>query len=183
LADIDANFANIFSSMMTTDIEIGTAVYQAFNGVEARRLALFKAAEKALPEWQLIILRAVWNITKAARDQRDKFAHHAWGYSRDIPDALLLMNPGVVVEADTPSWIVKLSIFSLGTAANEVGRRQLLNEPRFQQAIEPLIQEKSSEVQAQLRPPGDGPPPKGTWPTPQSSQELIAQSYIAPTKP
>src|SRR4051794_40777264 len=59
-AHIDGDFANIFSQLLRADIEVGTAVYQAFNGVEARRIALFAAAKVALPEWQQIALDAVW---------------------------------------------------------------------------------------------------------------------------
>jgi hypothetical protein len=204
-SDIDGNFANIFSNMLTMDIEVGTAVYQAFNGREARRIALFTAAEKALPEWQQIVLRTVWKATKASQDQRDWFVHHVWGYSRDLPNALLLMDSNVVVDrnvsmkqrtpiegnrflitpkdfdrskvfvyrkpdfdravtqAEAASWLVTLSYFSLGTFANEQGRRQLLTEPQFQQAVEPIVRERSPEVQAQLRPPGDDPPAPGIW--------------------
>jgi hypothetical protein len=96
-AHIDGDMATIFSNFLRTDIEVGTAVYQAFNGAEARRVAMFAAAEKALPEWQQIALRAVWNATKASRDQRDKFAHHVWATSEELPDALLLMHSSVVV--------------------------------------------------------------------------------------
>lgn len=204
-AHIDGNLATIFSSLLTADVETATAVYQAFNGLEARRIALFKAAEKAVPEWQQIVLRTVWTATKASRDQRDRFVHHVWGSSRDVPDALLLMDSSVVVdrnvshrqrtptegnrflltpadfdrsqvfvyrkpdfdravrEADAASWLVILMLGAVGMSASEVGRRQLLNEPQFQQAVAPLIREKSPEVQAQLHPPGDGPSAPGLW--------------------
>lgn len=204
LAHLDGDWGTIFSQLLRTDIAVGTAVYQAFNGLEARRIALFAAAEKALPEWQMIALRAAWNQTSAARSQRDKFAHHIWGTAKEIPDALLLLNPNVVVErnvsfrqraehlpdgrgviapqdfdrskiyvyrkvdfdraareADAAAWIVTLLYGAVGQQWNEVSRRQLWNEPRFQQAVQPLIPEKSPEVQAQMSPPGNDPPVKG----------------------
>jgi hypothetical protein len=203
-AHIDGDLATLFSKFLKTDIATGTAVYQAFNGTEARRIALFAVAEVALPEWQLLALRAVWNATKASREQRHKFAHHVWGTSKQIPDALLLMHSSVVVaknishrqrtqhlpdgrgviapkdldrekvfvyrqadferaekEARSASWLVTLLHPAIGERWHEVGRRQLWSEPRFQQAVQPLIRESSPEVQAQMSPPTHGPPPKG----------------------
>jgi hypothetical protein len=205
-AHIDGDLANIFANLMRSDVEIGTAIYQAFHSLQTRQVALFKAAE-FLPEWQRMILRAIWRGTEPSRNQRDRFAHHVWGHSRDIPDALLLMDSRVVVDrnvswrqrtaipndpgrflvapkdfdrdkvfvyrkpdfdravkdADAASWLVGLAHFAIGRGANEQGRRQLLNEPLFQQWVEPLTREKSPEVQAQLRPPGNDPPAPGLW--------------------
>ena len=204
-AHIDGNIASLFSALLKSDIEVGTAVYQAFNGLESRRVALFAAASKALPEWQVIAIEAVWKATKASRQQRDKFCHHVWGYSLDLPKSLLLMDPSVVVdtnvsyrqrvadigygrgvimpndydrsklfvyrapdfdrahkEAAQASWLFNLLYYAVGARGNERGRLQLLNEPDFRQAVEPLIRKSSPEVQAQLRP-QEGPPPPGTW--------------------
>jgi hypothetical protein len=209
LAHLDGDWGTIFSRLLKSDIAVGTAVYQAFNGLEARRIALFAAADKALPEWQMIALRAVWSQTTAARAQRDRFAHHVWATSEQVPDALLLMDPSVVVErnisfrqqsvelpdgrgviapqnfdhsrvfvyrqgdferaakeAQQAAWIVTLLHGAIGNGWIEVARRQLWNEPRFQQAVRPLIREKGPEVQAQFSPPGEDPPAKGiseTW--------------------
>lgn len=205
-AHIDGDWATTFSLLLKSDISVGAAVYQAFNGLEARRVALFAAAEMAVPEWQQIAMRAVWNSTKASRDQRDKFAHHVWGYSRDLPNALLLMRSNVVVdknvshrqrveelpsgggviapqdydrsqifvyrkvdfdravkEAECSARLVTLLYFAVGHHRNEQGRRQLLSEPQFQQFVQPLIRDKSPEVQALLLPPGDDYPRKGIW--------------------
>lgn len=202
---IDGNIASLFSTLLKSDIEAGTAVYQAFNGLEARRIALFAAAEKAIPEWQRLAIEAVWRATKKSRQQRDKFCHHVWGYSQDMPKALLLMDPSVVVdtnvsyrqrvsdngngggvimpkdydrtkifvyrevdferahkEAAKASWLFNLLYYAVGVRGNERGRQQLLREPEFRQAVEPLIHKRSPEVQAQLRP-QEGSPPPGTW--------------------
>ncbi|HEX8388329.1 MAG TPA: hypothetical protein VF636_04870 [Sphingomonas sp.] len=206
-AHIDGDFATMFSHILKSDIEVGTAVYQAFNGTEARRLALFAAAEKGLPEWQAVALRAVWNAIKPSRDQRHQFAHHVWGFSEELPDALLLMHSSVIVErnislrqrvqelpdgrgviapkdidrsqvyvyresdfkaaeqaAVEATFLVALLTMSIGHMTLEVGRRQLLNHPAFQRAVAPLIRERSPELQAQLAPPGNGPPAPGIWP-------------------
>lgn len=202
---IDGDWASIYSTLLKADIEVGTSVYQAFNGLEVRKKMLFKAAEKAVPEWQKIAIEAVWKATAGSRNERDRFCHHVWGYSRDLPNALLLMDSSVVVDSNvsrrqkakggpggsiiapkpldkskilvyrkadfdkaleevrSASWLVTLLYFAVGAHANEVGRRQLLKETAFQRAVEPLIRGKAPEVQAQLEPPSDAPPPKGTW--------------------
>ena len=97
---IDGNWASIFSSLLKSDIAVGTAVYQAFNGLELRKLALMAAAEKSLPEWQQIAIKTVWKAISQSRDQRNRFCHHVWGYSPELRDALLLMDPSVVVDVN-----------------------------------------------------------------------------------
>lgn len=198
-AHIDGDFATLFSRFLRAGIEVGTAVYQKFNGLEARRTALFAAAEKALPEWQQIALAAVWKAIKASRDQRDRFAHHVWGYSRQLPDTLLLMHSNVVVDVNisyrtgqtldggriliqpkdfdrsqvfvyrakdferatidalNASRLVNFLYSAISGVPMLQGHTPLLSEPLFQQAVEPLIREKSPEVQAQLRPAADAP--------------------------
>jgi len=203
-AHIDGDLATIFSHMLKVDIAVGAAVYQAFHGTEARRVALFAAAQKALPEWQVIALQATWNATKHSREIRHKFAHHAWGYCEELPDALLLMPTSVVVDrnislrqrveelpdgrgviapadidkekvqvwrapdfakaqmdASQASFLIALLHMAIGALPLEVGRRQLLNEPDFRRAVEPLLRGKPSELRAQLAPPGSDPPAPG----------------------
>ena len=198
-AHTDGDFANVFAMTLKADIEVGVAVYQAFNGLEARRTALFAAAKKALPEWQQIALDAVWRATKGSRDQRDRFAHHVWGYSVDLPDALLLMNSSVVVDRNI-SYRTRLEIkdgrhlvspkdfdrsqvfvyrekdfdraYMDALEANRLvtylywlvsnlpmlrDNKPLLNEPLFRRTVEPLMREKSAEIQALLRAGGEAP--------------------------
>lgn len=95
-AHIDGNLANILARMLKTDIRAGTAMYEALNGGEAKRAALFAAADHALPQWANLLLRAVVTASKASRNQRNDFAHHVWATCDELPDAIMLLSPSVV---------------------------------------------------------------------------------------
>lgn len=97
-AEIDSDLAIILSKLLKADVEIGTAMYQALSGGEARKAAFMAAAKVSLAEWQFILVKAVFDATRASRNQRNDFAHHIWGQTPSIPDALLLMPPEVVLD-------------------------------------------------------------------------------------
>ena len=96
-AHIEGDLGSLLARMLKADIATGVAMYQALVGGDARRSALAAAAAQALPEWQQILLQAVQKVTKASRDQRNEFAHGAWGLSKELPDAVLLMPTKIVV--------------------------------------------------------------------------------------
>lgn len=96
-AHIDGNLATILSRMLRADIAVGAAMYTALSSAEARKAALLAAAGEALPEYQNLILRAVLKATAASRTQRNEFVHHVWGVAADLPEALLLLHPNVVL--------------------------------------------------------------------------------------
>lgn len=97
-AHIDGDISTILTTLLGADVAVGAAMYQALTGGDARRAALLGAAQKALPPWKYILLQAVLKATKPSRDERNDFAHHVWGNVKEIPDALLLMHPHVVLE-------------------------------------------------------------------------------------
>lgn len=210
LSHIDGDWGTIFSTLLKSDIVVGTAAFQAFSGLNARQTALYAVADKALRTWERIALQAVWNQTKAARNTRNDFVHHVWGTNSELPQALLLMDSSVVVdfnisrrqrvevksdgsgiirpqaldrskifvyregdfkravdEARKAAYVARLLYPVLKPhrqTEREKARRELLSEPRFQRAVQPLIRGSSPEVQAQLRQPTLGePPPEGTW--------------------
>lgn len=97
-AHSDGNLAAILSFMMKTDIRTGVAMYQALMSAEAKLAALYAAADIALEQWEAILLRAVIQANKASRNQRNDFAHGIWGGAAELPDALLWMDPRVVMD-------------------------------------------------------------------------------------
>lgn len=98
-AHIEGNIATILSRMLRADIAVGTAMYLALTGSEGKRAALRAAAREALPEWQAILLEAIFKATKAARDQRNRFSHHVWGRCEGV-NAILLTHPKTIVNVN-----------------------------------------------------------------------------------
>lgn len=75
-------------------------MYQSLHGAESKKAVLLAAAQKALPSWKYVLLQAVLKVTKSSRDERNDFAHHVWGTAEELPGALLLMHPNVVLEVN-----------------------------------------------------------------------------------
>ena len=69
------------------------AMYEALSGGESRRAALEGAARAALPEADFLLFKAVEKVLSPARRIRNEFAHHIWGTTTEIPNALLLIDP------------------------------------------------------------------------------------------
>ena len=95
---IEGDLGSLLARMLKSDIATGVAMYQALTSSDAKRAALAAAAAQALPEWQQILLQAVQKATRSSRDQRNDFAHGAWGIAAEIPDSVLLMPSKIVVE-------------------------------------------------------------------------------------
>lgn len=101
---IDKMLAELLADMMrSADIAVAMAMYQAIFGGESKRAALLEAAAEHFgpksSDYHLV--RAVLECNQAFRNRRNDFAHHMWGTSKDIPDALLLVDPKVWVKHDT----------------------------------------------------------------------------------
>ena len=105
-AHIDGDLATIFSAFLKTEIPVGVAMYRALNGGATRRAVFLSAAEAALPRWKFLLTQAVIIANAGARAQRNDFAHHVWGRSDDLPDAMLLMPAEVVVDSNLSHRIV-----------------------------------------------------------------------------
>lgn len=52
---------------------------------------------------------------------------------------------------------------AIGYRRNEVARRELLNDPRVREKLEPLLKGSSHFISQQLAPPGEDPPAPGVW--------------------
>jgi hypothetical protein len=84
--------------LKSTDLAVGMAMYQALTGSGSRQTALQAAAEEALSREDFWLLQGVMKAITPSRTQRNKFAHHLWGTSEDLPGKLLLADPTVFVK-------------------------------------------------------------------------------------
>ena len=99
---IDCRLAELLSSLLDTpDLRIAMAMYQSLTGGDARRAALEGAASEALRDDDLLLFRAVMKAIRPSSNRRNDYAHHLWGISEQIPDALLLADPKAWVRHNT----------------------------------------------------------------------------------
>jgi hypothetical protein len=87
---IDHYLGTLLADMMHAGIPEALAIYQSIWSPDGRRKALTNVAETALAADGFSLFRAVMHGLTPSRDDRHRFAHHLWGYSPDLPDALLL---------------------------------------------------------------------------------------------
>lgn len=93
IAKVDSAMGNIFCKLMGDESEKGAAIYNALIGINAQDAALDAAANQVLSRDDMDLLMAVKGLTKRPRDQRNQMAHGLWGWSVDMPEAILLMSP------------------------------------------------------------------------------------------
>jgi hypothetical protein len=101
----------ILSTLLGADLAIGLAMYEALSGAEAKRAALEGAAKAALLADDFQLFRAVVSVTRSARQRRNEFAHHIWGFSPQLDNALLLVDPRDVLQSAVRirEWALELT--------------------------------------------------------------------------
>lgn len=73
--------------------ERAAIAYLAIETQSAKTQAIRAVAQATLEAKHFNLLVAVLAVAKTAQKSRDKLAHHIWGYSPELPDALLLIDP------------------------------------------------------------------------------------------
>ena len=91
----DALFASIVvERFATNDFRLVTAMLNTLTGTDARRAAMLAAAEESLgsDSDRFKYFAAVDLAVRKYRNRRNLYAHGLWGYSDQLPDALLLID-------------------------------------------------------------------------------------------
>lgn len=107
---IESRWSIILVNLVHADPRTGTAMYQALSSSEARRAALKAAAEVRLSKDDFLLFQAVVKVTTPQRNTRNHFAHHIWGRSPQVKNALLLALPEfftdivLAAKAGTKDW-------------------------------------------------------------------------------
>jgi hypothetical protein len=84
------------------------AIYTDLLAFRTREQALRSAAQKTLSPDHLDIFEAVISIVKSVAKQRDRLAHWLWRISDDLPDAILLIDPRILLPAFADTMIKAL---------------------------------------------------------------------------
>lgn len=90
---IDLMLTKFLTRLLKADHIVVSAMMQGITSGEARRAALNGAVSAALRPSDIPIFEAVMRSVSPSRKIRNEFAHHIWGVSPDLPDALLLIDP------------------------------------------------------------------------------------------
>lgn len=93
-ASIETLLGILLALLMKADAKTALAIHAALDNRAAQLRALNAAAKEKLSKSTQLLYEAV--ITAHVRPtmrERDKFAHWCWGYSSELPKALLLMRP------------------------------------------------------------------------------------------
>lgn len=169
-AEVEFTLGSALGALLKSEAKTGLAMFVRANSRTAQKMMVSLAAEEVLEPDHLTIFSIIMSKAVApAMGDRDKLAHWCWGYSPDLPDALLLMDPvhktknlaAYFLMPDTPPKIDRDAIFvvtgsDLTQTLNRIGEaRRLLNQfissvwqgnskakrARFRQALadEPLI--------------------------------------------
>ncbi|TIW28763.1 MAG: hypothetical protein E5V63_03890 [Mesorhizobium sp.] len=99
-SSIDHQWTMIMSSLSNADPQAIMAMHSTVsNSTVQRQMLLAVAAIKMKPEL-LNLFKAIDTVLTPCRRLRNEFAHHLWGDSEELQDALLLIDPTVWVDFD-----------------------------------------------------------------------------------
>lgn len=92
-AQMEFRIGALLSHILHTNTRAGIAMYQAVASEDGKRNMIRAAAGVLLADDDAALVEAVFVINKSARDLRNAYAHHMWGHTDELPDALLIADP------------------------------------------------------------------------------------------
>jgi hypothetical protein len=93
-SDLETLLALFLSLMLNTETDTVLAMYSAIENRAAQLRMLEAAIAAKLPVGQSeVALAIILEFVRPAMKERDRLAHWVWGYSPDLPDALLITPP------------------------------------------------------------------------------------------
>lgn len=106
-SNVEAFMLRLFVELLGGKKSLAAEVFLSLKGQTAKDSAIRAAAEFSLKERpnELRILNAILSIAGTNKKHRNKLAHHTWGFSPQLPDALLLVDPRASLEEPDKSAI------------------------------------------------------------------------------
>ena len=104
-ADTEAQFGGVLVSLLGAQAAPAAAMFYSLNNSHSQRQAVKAAMREALGEQseELKILKVLMRGSAVVAVTRNKLAHWGWAYSRDIPKALLFVDPEALISHDMVS--------------------------------------------------------------------------------
>lgn len=92
-SELEASILRLFVILLGGNETVAASVYLALDSAGPKTAAIAAVAKVVLNEKQQLVLTAIQKMERTNRKARDKFAHHTWAFSKDLPDAILLVDP------------------------------------------------------------------------------------------
>jgi hypothetical protein len=99
-SEIELNMGLALSTLLSADVKVAMAMYVRVENRTSQGCMIRAAVEAAnISQQQRDVFNAILNqLVVPGMKERDKLAHWPWGYSPDLPDALLLFKPSGELE-------------------------------------------------------------------------------------
>lgn len=92
-ATVDGSFARMFVHLLHAEPRAAASMYLSVQADTTREAMLAAAAEAVLSEAENELFVALRAVARSSLKLRHKVAHWVWGWSTDVPDALLMCDP------------------------------------------------------------------------------------------
>jgi hypothetical protein len=115
-SEVDCSIGKALGAVLGLESLPALTIYNQLRSSDRQREAASAVIKIALPEKYYIIFKAIVNIVRDAFDIRNKIAHYSWGFAKEIPDSLLLIEQGYQVSLHNQ-------------AMNMIHNRDLANPP------------------------------------------------------
>lgn len=104
---LESFLLGLFTQMLGENPRPAAAIYGALTSDTSKRAALRAVAKVALRNQQeKDVFEAILDLYKTCAKHRNKIAHWIWGWSKELPDAVLLMDPSehMAKSVETGEW-------------------------------------------------------------------------------
>ena len=98
-SNVDSFLLKLFVKLLGGDTSLATRIYLKLEIRSAKSIALIEAIDSIEDARYAELARAIVALSKSNQKDRDKLAHHVWGISPRLPDALLLLDPKTMTES------------------------------------------------------------------------------------
>ncbi len=90
---VEIRLTEVFVSLLGGLDNNGSIAYLAITSRHAKANMITAIAKKKLSKENFALLSAIQKLIELSAKERSKIAHCEWGYSHDLPDAILLKDP------------------------------------------------------------------------------------------
>ncbi len=120
---LESFMSSLFAALLLGDDGRAAAIFSTIRSQQGQRDAIKAAVDlSALDQNKRDIISAVFSIYEKASKPRNKIAHWVWGYSPELPDAVLLADPNAMA-----AFHAKIAAFTrtVSTAKNYEPRPEI----------------------------------------------------------